>query len=394
MTRSGSGTDHSGHPKLSAESIAARGTWTPDPETGAIIPPLSLSSTFARDENYNPRSASTYARDGGTTARHAEATICALEDAASTLLFNSGMSALAAVLEALPMGAHVVIPDRMYHGGISWCRRLDRLGRITVDAFQPDVPGSYLESLRVGETRLLWVETPSNPECWITDITAAAEAARAAGALLMVDSTTAPPPTTRALKLGAHIAFHSGTKYLNGHSDMTAGVLSFAGCDEIREEIETVRSFQGTALQGFEAWLLLRGLRTLFVRFARVSESAQAIAEALVENPLVDRVLYPGLKSNPSHEIAARQMTGGFGGMLSIVVKGDADQARDVARYCRLFVPATSLGGTESLIEHRKSIEGDESVVPDGLLRLAVGLENADELIADINRALALALSE
>ena len=251
---------------------------SPDPATGSIVPPIHLSSTFARDERYDARNPYTYARDGGPTAREAEDIVCALEQAEATLLFTSGMSALAAVLEALPMGAHVVIPDRMYHGGLAWSRRLARLGRIRVDYFHPGEPGSYLDVLRDGETQLFWIETPSNPECWITGIEAAGRAARKAGALLLVDSTTAPPPTTRALDLGAHIVFHSGTKYLNGHSDVTAGVLSFRDADGIREEIESIRTFQGTALPGFDAWLLMRGLRTLYVRFARVSESALAIA--------------------------------------------------------------------------------------------------------------------
>ncbi len=381
-------------PEISPESTAARGMTAPDSTTGSIVPPIHLSSTFARDARYDARNPYTYARDGGPTAREAEDILRALEQAEATLLFTSGMSALAAVLEALPMGAHVVIPDRMYHGGLAWSRRLARLGRIRADCFHPGGPGCYLDALRPGETRLLWIETPSNPECWITDIEAASHAAKTAGALLLVDSTTAPPPTTRALNLGANIVFHSGTKYLNGHSDVTAGVLSFREAGEIREEIECVRKFHGTALPGFEAWLLMRGLRTLFVRFARISESAMAIATALERHPQVDRVLYAGLPSHPGHGIAARQMTGGFGGMMSIVTRGDAAQARNVARRCRLFVPATSLGGTESLIEHRKSIEGEDSPVPDGLLRLSVGLETAAELIEDLNRALSLATEE
>ena len=390
MTRGGLGARNTPNPEMSPESLAARGTRGPDSATGSVVPPMHLSSTFARDELYDARNPYTYARDGGPTAREAEDIMRALERAESTLLFTSGMSALAAVLEALPMGAHVVIPDRMYHGAIAWSRRLARLGRIRVDCFHPGEPGSYLDVLRHGETQLFWIETPSNPECWITDIEAAANAARKAGALLMVDSTMAPPPTTRALNLGAHIVFHSGTKYLNGHSDVTAGVLSFRDADEILREIESVRRFQGTALPGFEAWLLMRGLRTLFVRFARVSESALAIATALERHPMVDRVLYAGLPSHPEHRIASRQMTGGYGGVLSVVIRGDAAQARDAARQCRLFVPATSLGGTESLIEHRKSIEGDDSPIPDGLLRLSVGLETVDELVEDLNRALSL----
>lgn len=378
--------------RLAPETLAARGMPTPDPETGAVVPPIHLASTFARDADYELRQPFSYARDGGPTSRTAEWLIRDLERAERTLLFSSGLSAMAAVLEALPMGARIAIPDRMYHGGRSWARRLEAIGRIRIDVYRSGDAESLNSAVHPGQTSLVWIETPSNPECRITDIRCGANAAKAADTLLLVDSTAAPPPTTTALDLGANIAFHSGTKYLNGHSDVTAGVLSFRNARGFDDEVAGIRTHQGTVLPGFESWLLLRGLRTLFVRFGKMSASAQAIGEALSDHPRVEVVHYPGLPGHPGHTIAAGQMTGGFGGMLSFQVRGGARMARAVALGCRLFVPATSLGGTESLIEHRKSIEGADSPVPDTLLRLSVGLEDARDLIADIDQALAKAI--
>jgi cystathionine gamma-synthase len=234
----------------------------------------------------------------------------------------------------------------------------------------------------------VWIETPTNPTWDVIDIAAAAEAAHAAGARLAVDCTVAPPCTTRALDLGADVVFHSGTKYLGGHSDLTAGVLCVARRDELWDELRLVRSLTGGVIAGFEAWLLIRGLRTLFLRYARASENALAIAEAMQRHPGVAHVLYPGLADHPGHAVAARQMTGGFGGMLSILVHGAEAQARDVARFAQVFIPATSLGGVESLIEHRRAVEGPDSTTPPTLLRLSVGIEDARDLIADLDQAL------
>ncbi len=375
-------------PHLSPETLAANGARHHDEVTGALVPPIHLASTFARDEDYGARQSYTYARDAGPTAREAEALVRTLERAEQTMLFNSGMSALVAVLEALPAGARIAVPERMYHVGSAWVRRLARMGRIVADQFRPGDAESLAGAIREGDTRLVWVETPSNPECIVTDIAAASRIARTAGALLLVDGTAAPPSTTVALDLGAQLSFHSGTKYLNGHSDITAGALSFRGAGEFASEVETVRTFHGTALPGFEAWLLMRGLRTLHVRFAKISENALTVARALECHPKVESVHYPSLETHPGHEIAARQMSAGSGGLLSFVVKGDPGAALRVVRRCALFAPATSLGGTESLIEHRKTIEGPESGLPDNFLRLSIGLEDANDLVADLRQAL------
>ena len=297
------------------------------------------------------------------------------------------MSAFVALTETLRSGDHVVCPDIMYHGALTWLRRLaDRRG-VALATFDPADPAALAKAIRPA-TRLVWIEVPTNPTWDVIDIAAAAAAAHAAGALLAADCTAAPPCTLRALELGADIAFHSGTKYLGGHSDLTAGVLSFARRDDFFSEINTLRTLMGGILKAFEAWLLIRGLRTLFLRYERASASALAIARHFEHHPAVERVLYPGLPSHPGHAVAARQMTGGFGGMLSLLVNGGFDRARDVARFARVFLPATSLGGVESLIEHRKSVESPHSLVPDNLLRLSIGIEDPADLIADLEQAL------
>ena len=375
-------------PRHSPETRAARGILTADSLTGAVVPAIQLSTTFARDTDYAARQPYTYARDGGPTTREAERLLQDLEQADRTLLFTSGMSAIAAVLEALPNGARIAVPTRMYHGGTSWVRRLAGMGRISVKCFQPGNVDSLASVLHGDNTQLAWIETPSNPECIVTDIALAAEVAAAAGAMLLVDGTSGPPPTTSALELGAQLSFHSGTKYLNGHSDITAGALSFRGAETVASEIETVRMFHGTVLPGFESWLLMRGMRTLHVRFKKISENAMAIAHALQSHPMVESVLYPGLPTHHGHATAAKQMTSGFGGVVSLKVRGDADAALAVLRRCSLFTPATSLGGTESLIEHRRTIEGPSTGLPENLLRLSIGLEDAEDLIEDLRTAL------
>ncbi|MBP7002525.1 PLP-dependent aspartate aminotransferase family protein [Amaricoccus sp.] len=375
----------------SPATIAAQALRRIDPRTGAVVPGIELASTFARDEGYAARQAYIYARDGGPTVEHVEAVLAAIEGAEGTLVFASGMAAMAALVETLATGDHVVAPGGMYLGGANWLRRMQARRGIEVSFVEAETDGgaaATAAAIRPGRTRLVWLETPSNPAWDIADIAAAAEAAHAGGAILAVDCTAAPPCTTRALALGADVAFHSGTKYLGGHSDLTAGVLSLARRDALWEELCTVRRLMGSVMAAFEAWLLLRGLRTLHLRYARASENALAIARHFDGHPRVARVLYPGLPGHPGHAVAARQMTGGFGGMLSLLVAGTEAQAVDVARFAEAFIPATSLGGVESLIEHRRTVEGEGSPAPPTLLRLSVGIEDPADLIADLEQAL------
>jgi cystathionine gamma-synthase len=275
----------------------------------------------------------------------------------------------------------------MYHGAQDWLVRLDARGDLSLSLFE-ELSAEGLADVLDDEVDVVWIETPTNPTWDVIDIAAAARATHRAGGVLVVDSTVAPPVTTRPLGLGADFVFQSATKYLNGHSDVTAGALTSVAHHELWDEIQEVRIFHGSVLSPFDAWLLMRGLRTLGVRYRRASESALAIATHFVDHPAIEKVLYPGIPSNPGYAAATSQMSDGFGGMLSILVKGGEGSARRLATNTRLFTTATSLGGTESLIEHRASVEGPNSIVAKNLVRVSVGLENPDDLIADLEQAL------
>ena len=373
---------------LSPATRAAQALHRIDDRTGSISPAIDLSSTFARDEGYDPRQSYIYGRDGGPTVKHAEAVLASLEGGASSLLFTSGMSAFVALLETLNSGDHIVAPQVMYHAGMTWIHRLTEKRGIEATFFDQTDPDALAQAVRPNQTRIVWIETPTNPNWDIIDIAEAATISHAAGAILAADCTASPPSTTLALSLGADIVFHSATKYLNGHSDLTGGVLTTSTPNAHWKEIEFIRTMQGSVMAGFEAWLLIRGLRTLYLRYERASSNALTLAEHFKDHKSIEAVLYPGLPSHPGHKIAKCQMSGGFGGMMSITVKGGAKRAKDVSRFTQVFVPATSLGGVESLIEHRKAVEGPHSIVADNLIRLSIGIEDVKDLIADLEQAL------
>jgi cystathionine gamma-synthase len=277
----------------------------------------------------------------------------------------------------------------MYHGLRDWLIQFCENWKVDIDYFDATVDGALASAIKPGRTRIVWIETPANPTWDVTDIAAAADLAHAAGARLAVDSTVATPLLTRPLALGADFVFHSATKYLNGHSDVIAGVLVAKEDGDQWQAVRFQRTFGGAILGPMEAWLLVRGMRTMHLRVQRSSESAMIIARELEGHGRISRVLYPGLESHPGHAIARRQMQGGFSGLLSVLVDGDAAATRAVAARTRVFVPATSLGGVESLIEHRATIEGPNSPVAPNLLRISVGIENVADLIADLDQALA-----
>ena len=358
-----------------------------DPENRAIVPPIQPATTFARDADYEI-GAHVYSRYGSPTLEPAEALIRDLEGGADCLLFASGLAAASAVFEPLVAGDHIVAPKIMYHGLQDWLRILrDRRG-LQVTFVDPTDPGAVQAAMRPGQTRMLWVETLSNPTWDVVDLGAMAAIANDAGARFGVDATVTPPISIRPIQHGADIVFHSTTKFLNGHSDVLGGALTTAKEDAAWADIQGVRKYVGGILGPFEAWLLLRGMRTLDVRWQRAQANALQIARQVQAHPAVQRVLYPGLPEHPGHVVAAAQMTGGFGAMMSLLVHGGAEQALAVARAVQCFVPATSLGGVESLIEHRATVEGPESLTPQNLLRLSVGIEAADDLIADLTQAL------
>lgn len=360
-------------------------------ETGAVIPSIQPTATYARDENYEVRKPYWYRRDGSQTTAQAEAVISEMEGAAESLLFASGMSACTAVIEHLPTGSHVVVPKVMYHGVLAQIQGYAAKGRINVSYYTAGNLEELAAAVEPGQTTLVWVETPNNPNWEVTDIAAAAEVAHAAGAKLLTDCTGTPPNLTRALDFGADISFHSATKYLNGHSDVTAGVLSVRETGQFWEDIYMVRKLQGTVLHSFDAWLLIRGMRTLFLRVERSCQNAMAVAKHFDGHPQIEAVLYPGLPSDPGHAVAKAQTGGQFGGMMSIIVKGTEQTAIDVTRFCEVFYPATSLGGVESLIEHRKTVSGEGFPVHPRLLRLSIGIEDVNDLIYDLEQALSRA---
>jgi cystathionine gamma-synthase len=373
----------------SPDTLLAQAMHYLDPVDGGIVPGVQMATTYARDEDYELRAPGiSYGRDKNPTYLVAERVLAELEGAAGALLFSSGLAAAAALFNTLKPGDHIVAPVIMYHGLRDWLIQFCGNWNIDIDYFDATAEGALEAAIRPGHTRIVWIETPANPTWDVTDIAAAAELAHGAGARLAVDATVATPLLTRSLDLGADFVFHSATKYLNGHSDVIAGVLAARGDDEQWQAVRFQRAFGGAILGPMEAWLLLRGMRTMHLRVQRSCESAMAIARALDGHRRVDRVLYPGLESHPGHAVAARQMRNGFGGMLSILVDGDADTARAVAARTRVFVPATSLGGVESLVEHRATVEGPNSPVAPNLLRLSVGIEDVADLIADLDQAL------
>ena len=374
---------------LHPATLAAQALGWIDETTRAVTPPIHVSSTFIRDADNQFRSGRIYVRDHNPAFEQAEALICALEGGAQAALFASGMAAATAVFQALAPGDHVIAPKVMYWSLRKWLLEFATHWGLQVELIDMSDLGALRAALRPGKTRLVWAETPANPMWSITDIAAAAQLAHDAGARLVVDSTVATPLLTRPVEHGADLVMHSATKYLNGHSDLTAGVLITREADDFWRRLRSIRVEIGGTLGSFESWLLTRGLRTLHVRVQRACESAQRIAEHFEHHRHVEAVLYPGLPAFAGHEVAKRQMSGGFGGMLSIRVKGGEAAAIATAASVSLWKRATSLGGTESLLEHRASVEGANSPVPPDLLRLSVGLEDAGDLIADLEQALA-----
>jgi cystathionine gamma-synthase len=298
------------------------------------------------------------------------------------------MAAATAVFQALAPGDHVLAPKVMYWSLRNWLMTFATRWGLAVDLIDMTDPAAVSAAIRPGRTRLVWIETPANPLWTVTDIAATAAIAHGAGALVAVDSTVATPVLTRPLEHGADLVMHAATKYLNGHSDLVAGVLVTRDDGEVWQRIKGIRAQLGATLGSFEAWLLLRGMRTLCLRVRCASQSAQRIAEHFDSHEDVESVLYPGLPSAQGHAVSRRQMQGGFGGMLSMRVKGGEAAAIATAAHVALWKRATSLGGVESLVEHRASVEGAGTPAPPDLLRLSVGIEDAGDLIADLEQAL------
>lgn len=368
------------------ETRAVRAGGETDEATGALSPPIYLATTFEHGPACETPRGYLYGRYGNPTQTRLEEALAAIEGGEAACVFSSGLAAGAMFLQTLPPGSHVVFHNQIYFDFLTMAREF--LPRWSMEATVVDM--TDLEALRRAmrpETRLVWTETPSNPLLTVVDIAEAARIAHEKGAQLIVDGTFATPVLQRPLELGADAVLHSMTKYLGGHSDVQGGVIVLAKRGETVDRLLRLRKVLGSVLSPFGSWLVLRGLRSLVCRVEQQSASTLAVAKALLAHPAVEAVHYPGLPEDPGHAIAKRQMKGG-GGVLSFRVRGGRERALGVAARLRLIVNATSLGGVETLIEHRASIEGPASTTPPNLLRLAVGLEHPEDLIEDLMQAL------
>jgi cystathionine gamma-synthase len=357
-----------------------------DSSTGAVTPPIHLSTTFERAPDGKYPLGFSYAREGNPTRQSLEECLAVLEGGKDALAFSSGMAVATALLQGLEPGDHIIAPDDCYYG----LRQV--IGSVFVkwplDVTYVDM--TNLNALRAAvrpATRLVLIETPSNPLMKIVDLVAVARLAREANAISVCDGTFTTPVVQRPLSLGVDMVWHSTTKYMGGHSDMVGGALVTRYDNYLFERARKSLMFGGMAPSAFDCWLALRGLSTLPWRMRAHSANAQAVAEFLQRHPAVERVYYPGLPEHPGHDIAKQQMLG-WGGMLSLQMHGDLEAAMAVTGRVELFTRATSLGGPHSLIEHRASIEGSNTRTPQNLLRLSIGLENSDDLIADLKQAL------
>ena len=376
---------------LHPDSLLAHAGGGFDPATGAIVPPIQTATTFVRNEDYEPIGPGhIYSRDDNALYKKAEKLIADLEGGEDSRLFASGMAAIAAVARSVKPGGTILAQSGIYWGTTLFLRKhcaRNNIALIEADASDFE---AFHDEFSVTQPDLVWLEVPSNPFLKVADISKIAELCRPAGALLAVDATAATPLILKPLALGADLVMHSATKALNGHSDLLGGVVTAgnAGSDTwtfITEE----RHDAGAVLGSFEAWLLLRGLRTLSLRVERMNKNAFALANHLESHLKIEKVLYPGLESHAQYELAKSQMTGGCGSLMSVLVKGGKEDALKVTGALDVFQRATSLGGTESLVEHRQTIEGESSGIPGGLLRLSIGVEHIDDLIGDFDQALA-----
>ena len=379
---------------LSPETLAAQAECGAGAALHGLVPPIHPSTAYESSPDGVYPDGRVYTRSDNPTYDTAERLLATLEGGAASALFASGNAAATAVFQSLLPGDHVLVARVLYWGIRKWLAEFAVTWGLEVEFVDTSEPAAVAAAIRPSRTRLLWLETPANPTWEISDLRALAEIAHRANVLVAVDNTVPTPVLTRPIELGADLVIHSATKYLNGHSDVLAGAVVTARQSPLWERIRSWRRNAGAVPGPFEAWLLQRGMRTLFIRVRRSCETALALARHFERHSAIRAVLYPGLPSHPGHAIAAQQMSGGFGGMLSIRMKGGEAQARAVLAAVTVFKRTTSLGGVESLIEHRRSAEGPSSPVPYDLLRLSIGLEAPADLIADLETALDAAVRE
>lgn len=366
---------------MKLETIAVHAGNTLDGSARAVIQPITLSTTFERELNNEY----VYSRMGNPNRKSLENVLSKLEGGEDACAFSSGNAAGMAVFQALEAGSHVIVPDDMYHGLRNGIKEV--LGQSLLFSFVDMTRLTDIEHAITANTRLIWIETPSNPLLNISDIAGISRIAKKNTLHLACDSTFATPVFQNPLQWGADIVMHSATKYLSGHSDVSGGALICRKKDNLWNKIRKIQEYSGAVPSPFDCYLAVRGIKTLPYRMRGHAENAEKLAEFLRKHPLVETVHYPGLTEHPHHEIAKKQMSG-FSGMLSFLVKGGAKEAFSVVQNVKIFTNATSLGGVESLIEQRASIEGPDTKTPQNLVRVSVGLENIDDLINDISHAL------
>jgi cystathionine gamma-synthase len=370
---------------MKIETLAVHAGHTIDPATGAVATPIYLSTTFERDVEGTYPHGHMYSRNSNPNRQMLERGVAALEGGATAAAFASGMAAATAIIQALGPADHLIAHSDAYYGFTRVLREVFEKWKLDVDYVDMADLDAVRKALRPN-TKVIWTETPSNPLLRIVDLAAIAEIASKAGAVTVCDNTWASI-IQRPLELGIDIVLYSTTKYFGGHCDVLGGILVAANDNDLFQRIRSIQYVAGAVPSPFDCWLVLRGMRTLPWRMRAHCENAMKVAEFLAEHPAVERVHYPGLPNHPGHKIAQKQMSM-FGGMLSVEVKGGREAAMGVAARTRIFIRATSLGGVESLIEHRASIEGPGTTSPEGLLRLSIGLENAEDLIEDLDQAL------
>lgn len=369
------------------DTLALRATHQADPTHGAVVPPIYLSTTFARNEDNSLPADYSYTRSNNPTREALEKALATLEGGATGIAFASGQAATMTLFQALRPGDHVLLSANAYYGTPALLEQVFHPWGLTytrVDMRDLDAVEASLHE----NTRVVWCETPSNPLATVTDLLTVSRLAHEAGAICVCDNTWATPVLQRPLDLNCDVVMHSTTKYLSGHSDVLGGALIFKHNDAMTQRVRELQILSGAVPSPFDCWLVSRGLKTLGIRVRAQMATARIVAEFLDGHPAVEQVHYPGLASHPDHALVQQQMNGP-GAMLSVQINGGQEAAMRVLSKLRLLVRATSLGGVETLIEHRASVEGPNSTTPDNLLRLSIGLEHPEDLIADLAQALA-----